>query len=101
MDLHAAEADTAMSGWARLDYFSSSRTLDADNNFLAALAAFKLTHTFANDQRFELEAWLRSEDLTRTPSTTVRWVNAYWFARTERIDLRVGQQAIRWGKADG
>ncbi len=101
IDAQAETGATEMSGWGRLDYFSSSRTLDTDTHFLSAAAALKLEHAIADDQRLKFEAWLRSEDLTRSPTTTIRWINAYWLAETERVDVRIGQQAIRWGKADG
>ena len=92
---------TVISGSLRLDYFSSSRELDDVRNVLGASTEIKLLHSFSDNERVNLEARLSREDLTRESRDHSRLINAYWHARSERTDLRIGQQKVRWGKADG
>src|SRR5687768_10469809 len=93
--------NTTLSGSARLSYFSSSRDLNEIDNVAVGSAEFELRHSISEDQRFEVEARLIAEDMTRDDRTRARWISAYWFLRSSRVDLRIGQQKIRWGKADG
>lgn len=95
------EGLTTLSGSARLSYFSSSRDLDEIDNVAIASAEFELRHSLSEDQRFEVKTRLLAEDLTREARTHAHWINAYWFIRSPNVDLRIGQQKIRWGKADG
>jgi hypothetical protein len=100
--LQAQDGDsTTLSGSARLSYFSSSRDLDDLSNVAVASAELKLRHTLSEDQRFEAETRIIAEDATREGRTRARWISAYWFLRSAHVDLRIGQQKIRWGKADG
>jgi hypothetical protein len=94
-------SNTTLTGSLRLLYFSSSRDLNDVADVLGTSAEFELQHTDGDNQWFELEGRLLSEDLIRRSSHEVRLRNAYWRIRWDRIDLRVGQQQIRWGKADG
>jgi hypothetical protein len=90
-----------LSGSLRLDYFSSSRDLDERDDVWGATAELKLQQSLADAQQLELEARLSREDFTRDGRNRVQWISAYWFARGERVDWRIGQQKVRWGKADG
>jgi len=92
---------TALSGSLRLSYFSSSRDLDDVRHFPVATGEAEIRHTLSENQRLELKARVIVEDPGRAGHTNTQWIDAHWFARSERVDLRVGQQKIRWGKADG
>lgn len=92
---------TTLSGSARLSYFSSSRDLDEIDNVAVGSAELELRHSLSEEQRIEVETRLIAEDLTRDGRTRARWISAYWFLRSPHVDLRIGQQKIRWGKADG
>lgn len=97
----ARAADTDLSGSLRLGYFTSSRHLDETNNVLGASVDFELRHYFDSGQRFDLDMRLLREDFRREGNDEMRLQGAYWSARFDSIDLRIGQQKIRWGKADG
>lgn len=98
----AEDADTTTwSGSARLSYFSSSRDLDDIRNVAVASAEVELEHALSKAQRLELEARVISEDLTRDSRTRALWTSAYWAFRSTHFDIRIGQQKVRWGKADG
>src|SRR5688572_21562806 len=100
--VRAQESDsTTVAGSVRFVYFSSSRDLNDVADVLGAGAEFELQHIDADNWRFELDGRLFSEDLTRNSRHQVRLRDAYWRARWDRVDVRVGQQQIRWGKADG
>lgn len=92
---------TTLSGSARLTYFSSSRDLDDLSNVAVGSAELEIKHSLSQDQRLELETRVTAEDLTRDGRTRARWISAYWFLRSPHVDVRIGQQKIRWGKADG
>ena len=103
-DARAQDADegrTSVSGSLRLDYFSSSRELDDVSDVLGASIDVELKHRISDQQSLEAEARFSSEDLRRDGRDDFRLISAFWQARSERVDLRVGQQKIRWGKADG
>jgi hypothetical protein len=95
------EKDTAVSATLRLDYFSSSPDLDRGNDVLGAHVELKLSHRLSSSHRLELEARLSREQSNRDGRNRVQLLNGYWLARNGPLDLRVGQQKIRWGKADG
>jgi hypothetical protein len=102
VDAHAQDdGATVFFGSLRLDYFSSSRDLDNVRHVMGASTELKLLHSFSSDERVNLEARLSREDLSRDSRDHSRLINAYWHTRSERIDARIGQQKIRWGKADG
>jgi hypothetical protein len=93
--------NTTLSGSARLSYFSSSRDLNGLDDVAVGSAQIELTHSLSEDQRFEVETRILAEDLTREGHTRAHWISAYGFIRWAHVDLRFGQQKIRWGKADG
>lgn len=96
-----SDDSTSLSGSLRLDYFSSNRDLDDASGVFGANVELKFKHAFSDADRFEAEARIGRDDLTREGHGHVRWISAYWFSRKGPVDLRVGQQKIRWGKADG
>lgn len=90
-----------ISGSLRLSYFSSSRDLDDVEHVPVVSAEIEIKQKVADNQSFELNVKATVDDFFREGDTRIKWDSAYWFLRTDRIDLRLGQQKIRWGKADG
>lgn len=88
-------------GSLRLSWLSSSRDLNSAGDIPVMTGEIEIKQSITDDQRIELKARVINEDAFRDAHTRVRVDNAYWFMRTERVDLRIGQQRIRWGKADG
>lgn len=97
----STEDRAVFSGLLRADYFSSSRDLDDVRAVLGASTELKASHAFSSDASVHLEGRWSREDLARDSRDNSRLINAYWHAKGERIDARIGQQKIRWGKADG
>jgi hypothetical protein len=92
---------TSISASLRLDYFSASRDLNGTDNLFGANGEFKFKHAFSSSQRVEAEVRISRNDLTRDGDDDVRWLGAYWFFRSGPVAVWLGQQKIRWGKADG
>lgn len=90
-----------ISGSLRLSHFTSSRDLNDIDNVPVVSAEIELKQKISDDQRIEVKVKATVDDFFRNGNTRIKWDNAYWFLRTERVDLRLGQQKIRWGKADG
>jgi hypothetical protein len=95
------ESSTSVTASLRLDYFSSSRDLDDVRNVFGASLDVELTHRFTNAQRLELEGTFDKEDIERNGRGYFRLVSGFWLSRWDRVDLRIGRQKVRWGKADG
>lgn len=102
---HAAtDEELQLDGTAtlRLGYFSDARTLDEREGFLNSVGEFKLRLIFSDANRFELGARGGIYGVARTSaSTRGELLNAYWLNHSEHLDLRIGQQRIAWGRADG
>lgn len=92
---------TSVTGSLRMDYFSASKALDGVNNVVSATGQMKVKHALASDQRLEAEAQFIQRDVFRGGGNDIRWISGYWFSRYGPVNLRVGQQKLRWGKADG
>ncbi len=90
-----------ISGSLRLSYFTSSRDLNDVDGVPVISAELGIEQDITDNQSVEVTVRATVDDVFRDGNTRVRWNNAYWFLRTQRVDLRVGQQKIRWGKADG
>lgn len=88
-------------GSLRLGWFGSSRDLN-DRNDLGMLAGeLSVKQRIGDNQRVELKVRALAEDAFGERRTRVDWLQATWFLRGENVDLRIGRQKIRWGKADG
>lgn len=88
-------------GNVRLAWLSSSRDLDDRANLAALAGEISLKQSIGEDQRFEFKVRVLSEDMFGTRENRVDWMQAMWFLRAGPVDLRIGRQKIRWGKADG
>jgi hypothetical protein len=88
-------------GNIRLGWFGSSRDLDERDHLATLSSELSLKQSIGERQRLEFKVRVLAEDAFGDRKTHVDWMQATWFLRTERVDLRVGKQKIRWGKADG
>jgi hypothetical protein len=100
---HAAEGASAgssgLSGWWRVDAFSSTRTLDDRDGAASAELGLKYSRDLGAEDRLRFEGSL-VRDL-RDHQSRGRLTDAYWQRRGDKIDWRIGQQKVTWGKADG
>ncbi len=86
----------------RLGYFHSARTLDERTGFANSIGEFKVRFELSDANRFELNARGGVYGVARTDSAALgELLNAYWLNHSEHLDLRIGQQRIAWGRADG
>src|SRR5579862_7561601 len=94
-----------MSALLRTSYFSSSRTLDDRTNFFGVTGQFKLNFDVDDNQRFDFNARYGEYGIGRGAGNGEtgqgQLLEALWFRRAGRVDLRIGEQRISWGRADG
>jgi hypothetical protein len=94
-----------MSALLRTSYFSSSRTVDDRVGFVGVTGQFKLNFDLDDDQRFDFHARYGEYGIGRGHDNgqagTGQLLEALWFRRAGRVDLRLGEQRISWGRADG
>jgi hypothetical protein len=88
-------------GNVRLGWFGSSRDLDARDDLATLSGELSLRQSIGDNQRFDVKVRAIAEDAFGDRRNRVDWMQATWFLRTERVDVRVGKQKVRWGKADG
>lgn len=92
-------ADGELSGWLRLDAYSSTRRLDDRRGDASTEFGLKYALDVNENQRLKFEGGLIRE--WRDNRDRSRLVDAWWQHRGTSVDWRVGQQRISWGKADG
>jgi len=101
-DAHAEDAEgPTLDGNLRLGWFGSSRDLDDRNDLGVVAGELALKQRLGDDQRLEFKVRALAEDAFGERRTQVDWLQATWFLRGEHVDVRVGRQKVRWGKADG
>jgi hypothetical protein len=88
-------------GNVRLGWFGSSRDLDARDDLATLSGELSLRQSIGENQRFDVKVRAIAEDAFGDRRNRVDWMQATWFLRTERVDVRIGKQKVRWGKADG
>lgn len=89
-------------GNVRVGWFGSSRDLNDRRDPAMLSAELSLKQSLGDDARLEFKVrGLREDAFGGHARTRVDWLQAVWFLRTERVDLRIGRQKVRWGKADG
>jgi hypothetical protein len=97
-----AQAEEAtVSGSVRMDYFSSSRHLDDVNDVMGASLQLKAGYALTESQYLEFDGVFSRADILRDGDDESRLNAAYWRLSQGALDLRIGQQKVRWGKADG
>ncbi|MGN6150966.1 MAG: hypothetical protein ACTHOH_03015 [Lysobacteraceae bacterium] len=105
----STDADTGASfprpvvgGNVRVGWFGSTRDLDDRRDPMQVSTELSLKQSIGDDARLEFKVRaLREDAFGGSARTRVDWLQALWFLRTERVDLRIGRQKVRWGKADG
>lgn len=97
----SVEAETRISGAARINYFRSDNHLDDKADFLGATLGTsleaRLDHGF--DARFELRA--TRPEIFRQGEGKVSFIEAYLGWRNESMRVRLGKQIVAWGRTDG
>ncbi|QSX77643.1 DUF1302 family protein [Agrilutibacter solisilvae] len=97
----AAAFAADLSGSLRLSYFSSSRDLDDVRGVQALTGEIEWKQDIGPAHRLEVKGRSTLFGHGSLARTRTHWSSALWHARFEHADLRLGQQKIRWGKADG
>jgi hypothetical protein len=95
-----AESQTSVSGTLRADYYSSTRDLDDASGGLGVTGQVAVKHVVDDNLHLEAEARLTENRIGRRHDETLRWQKAFAAIRSGDLDFRIGQQRIRWGKAD-
>lgn len=89
---------------ARASYFRSSKALDDEVDFFGATVQPKLQAQPTESIGAYLEARAIAPDIARDryrDDVDARILQAYAAFRSENTDLRIGQQIVAWGRADG
>jgi hypothetical protein len=87
------------STWVRLDGFTSTRMLDDSMGDASITFGLKNTYELGSSDRLKLDGGVLVEP--RGDQGDVRVAEALWQHSGSWLDLRIGQQRINWGKADG
>jgi hypothetical protein len=91
--------DGKASTWVRLDGFSSSRSLDDEMGDGSISLGLKDSYDLGSSDRLRFEGQVRVDQ--RGDRGDVPIAEALWQHSGSWLDLRIGQQRIAWGKADG
>lgn len=94
-----ADDGNRVNTWLRLDGFSSTRALDNDMGDGSILLGLKDSYELGASDAVKVEAGVLVE--SHGSHGELRVPEAIWQHRWSWLDLRVGQQRITWGKADG
>lgn len=88
------------SGSWRLDYFSSSKSLDSESHFVDANLQLKALPELSQRWSGKLDLRLTQSSMNDS-STRGRVVEAFVTATFAHADLHLGKQIVAWGRADG
>ena len=91
--------DGKASTWVRLDGFSSSRSLDDEMGDGSISLGLKDSYDLGSSDRLRFEGQVRVDQ--RGDHGDVPITEALWQHSGSWLDLRIGQQRVAWGKADG
>lgn len=94
-----ADDSNRVNTWMRLDGFTSTRALDNDTGDGSILLGLKNSYSLGASDALKVEGGVLVG--MRGNHGEVRLPEAVWQHRWSWLDLRVGQQRITWGKADG
>ena len=95
----SARADDKTTTWVRLDGFSSSRSLDDKMGDGSISLGLKDGYDLGPSDRLRFEGQVVVDP--RGDHGDVPITEALWQHSGSWLDLRIGQQRIAWGKADG
>lgn len=95
------DAQSRVSGVARINYFRSDNYLDDKNDFLGATLGTTVEASFDRgvDARLELRA--THPEVYAQGETKVSFIEAYIGWRNEHLRVRIGKQIVAWGRTDG
>jgi hypothetical protein len=96
-----AQSTASFSGALRSEYFSSTRTLDDENDVVGAAAQLKGRYRPSEDLLLKFDARIMSPSLVRGDSGNAQLTEGYLSLQRGRWDWRLGKQVIAWGRADG
>ena len=91
---------TDINGSIRGSYWSSSRSLNDENNLGVAALWLRGRSQLASFVSLVADGWLMNDDLFQAEATKGLLREGYLDFRFGPFDLRVGQQTIAWGRAD-
>ena len=89
---------TELSGSLRGSYWSSSRSLNTNDNLGVASAWLRGRSQLAPGVSLVADAWLMNDELFQAGATSALLREGYLDLTFGSLDLRVGQQIIAWGR---
>jgi hypothetical protein len=95
-----ASEGTSVNAHLRMTYMGSSRDLDRDRDAVSATAHLKVRHELSERDRLELEGRTTLTKIESDTEESLRLISAFASIRRGDLDFRIGQQRVRWGKAD-
>jgi len=94
-------ADDRPTGALRLGYSSSDKDLTDKTDVFGATLEARWQTALDSDLKAVVDGRIGSRDFVRGDTGNVRLNEAYVVRRFEGADLRIGQQIVAWGRADG
>jgi hypothetical protein len=91
---------TELGGSLRAAYWSSSRSLNNQDNLPVAALWLHGSSQLAPGVSLFAEGWVRNDDLFKAEATSGLFRQGYLDLRFGPLDLRLGKQIIAWGRAD-
>lgn len=89
------------SGHWRIEYFTSSKTLDDADGFLGAVAQLKLSPRLTDSLDAKLDFRVTQPAIGEGGELESRVLEAYAAMKFAKADLYLGKQIVAWGRADG
>lgn len=89
-----------ISGSARGGYWTSSRTLDNEENLVTGALWLRMEAKPSDNAKLVVEGQKRDDLLFQGGSAKGNMREGYLHLRSDSADLRIGRQIIAWGRAD-
>jgi hypothetical protein len=90
-----------ITGSVRAGYWSSTRSLDAEDHLGAGMIWVKSTRRVSSRISFLVEGWTALRGPAGYGDATGELREAFVDLRLGKLDVRAGRQIIAWGRADG
>ena len=90
-----------LGGSVRLDYFSSSRLLDDETDFIGGMGQVKLLPVLNDRINGKIEARFTNPSIGKRNQSDLTLLEGYATYHLGQADLRIGKQIVAWGRADG
>lgn len=84
----------------RADYFSASKRLNQQTNLIGLTVQPKWEQSFGTLVDVKVEGRLHDEGLGKPGGQQHRLLEGYGTVHLGKVDLRLGQQIVNWGRAD-